>query len=245
MRRASWRGLPYQWVGFLMRGSNTLQSRHSADWQVHHVEQSASEMHSKDLPSQRGIWNVTISNTALVLGSSQRDVAVDLEACARDGVDLVHRRTGGGAVFLEIDQHLWVDVVIPVDDKLWSDDVVTSSRWIGDAWSRVLTILGETHLSVHRGQAESSTWSKLVCFAGVGPGEVLTNGKKIVGISQRRTNESARFQCFVHRRWAPEKFLPLLNRPRPSIEELTGLVAVIDHDPILLFDAFVGELSSL
>lgn len=228
-----------------MRGSNILQLRPSTVWQVHHVEQSASEMHSKDLQAERGIWNVKISNTALVLGSSQRDDVVDLEACARANIDVVHRRSGGGAVYLELGQHLWVDVVISVDDELWCADVVTSSLWIGDAWSRVLKVLGESQLIVHRGRAQSSTWSKLVCFAGVGPGEVLTNGKKIVGISQRRTRESARFQCFVHRHWVPEKFLPLINLPRPSVEELAGLVSVIDHDPVLLFDAFVDELSSL
>ncbi len=228
-----------------MRGSNILRSRRSPVWLVHNVEQSASEMHSRELPSERGIWNVNISNTALVLGSSQREDAVDLEACARANVDLVHRRTGGGAVFLEIGQHLWVDVVVPAGDELWSDDVVTSSQWIGDAWTRVLSTLGESQLSVHRGQAQPSTWSKLVCFAGVGPGEVLTNGRKIVGISQRRTNKLARFQCFVHRRWTPEKFLPLLNVPRPSVKELSGLVAEVDHDPNLLFDSFVDDLKLL
>lgn len=228
-----------------MRGSSILRSRPNTVWRVHHVEQSASEMHSKDLPSERGLWNVKISNTALVLGSSQRDDVVDVKACADANVDLVHRRTGGGAVFLEIDQHLWVDVVIPVGDELWSEDVVASSQWIGDAWSRVLQVSGQTQLIVHRGQAETSKWSKLVCFAGVGPGEVLTEGRKIVGISQRRTKESARFQCFVHRRWAPEIFLPLLNLPRPNIEDLAELVAVIDNDPTLLFNAFVNELKLL
>ena len=228
-----------------MRGSNTLQSPHSAIWQVHNVDQSAAEMHSQDLPAERGIWKVSISRTALVLGSSQHSDVVDLKACARANVDLVQRRTGGGAVFLEIDQHLWVDVVVPVGDKLWSDDVVISSRWIGDAWSRVLANFGEPNLSVHRQQAVLSTWSKLICFAGVGPGEVLTNGRKIVGISQRRTNKSARFQCLVHRKWEPEKFLPFLAPLRPSIEELVELVAVADHDPNRLFVAFVDELSAL
>lgn len=228
-----------------MRGSNILQSRPNANWQVHNVEQSASEMHARDLPAERGIWNVKISRTAMVLGSSQNKNVVDLEACAKANVDVVRRRSGGGAVYLAIGEHLWVDVVVPVDDDLWSDDVVASSQWIGDAWSRVLTTFGKSLVSVHRGRAEPSTWSKLICFAGLGPGEVMTNGKKVVGISQRRTNKAARFQCFVHRCWAPETFLSLLAVPRPSIEELSELVAVIDHDPILLFDAFVDELNSL
>jgi lipoate-protein ligase A len=241
----NWLGLPYQWVVFLMRGSNILQSRPNANWQVHNVEHSASEMHSRDLPVERGIWNVKISKTALVLGSSQTEDVVDLEACAKANVDVVHRRSGGGAVYLAIGEHLWVDVVVPRSDALWSDDVVISSQWIGDAWSRVLTTFGESGLTVHRGGEEPSTWSKLVCFAGVGPGEVLINGNKVVGISQRRTNKAARFQCFVHRRWTPAIFLSLLTVPRPSVEELSELVAVIDHDPILLFDAFVDELESL
>ncbi|MEO8162896.1 MAG: hypothetical protein ABI590_03865, partial [Ilumatobacteraceae bacterium] len=82
-------------------------------------------------------------------------------------------------------------------------------------------------------------------FAGLGPGEVLTNGRKVVGISQRRTNQSARFQCFVHRRWVPQTFLSFLASPRPSIEELSELVAVVDHNPTLLFNAFVDELNLL
>lgn len=228
-----------------MRGSNILQSRPNANWQVHNVEHSASEMHSRDLPAERGIWNVKNSKTALVLGSSQNEDVVDLEACAKANVEIVHRRSGGGAVYLAMGEHLWVDVVVPRGDALWSDDVVISSQWIGDAWSRVLATFGESRLIVHRGGAEPSTWSKLVCFAGVGSGEVLMNGHKVVGISQRRTNKAARFQCFVHRRWTPEKFLPLLALPRPSVEEMRNLVTVADYDSKRLLDAFVLELDRL
>ena len=44
-----------------------------------------------------------------------------------------------------------------------------------------------------------------MCFAAVGPGEVLRSesdsvaGKKVVGISQRRTKDAARFQCTLFR----------------------------------------------
>jgi len=228
-----------------MPGSNILQSRPNANWQIHNVEHSASEMHARDLPAERGIWNVKISRSALVLGSSQTEDVVNLEACAKANVDVVRRRSGGGAVYLAIGEHLWVDVVVPRGDPLWNDDVVASSQWIGDAWSRVLTTFGNSLVSVHRGRAEPSTWSKLVCFAGLGPGEVLINGNKVVGISQRRTNKAARFQCFVHRRWTPEIFLSLLAVPRPRIEDLGDLVTIIDRDPSQLFAAFVDELNAL
>lgn len=228
-----------------MRGSNILPSPHRADWQVHNVNLSATEMHSRDLPAQRGIWNVAIANTALVLGSSQNIKVVDQVACRQANVEVVHRRTGGGAVYLARGEHLWADVVVPRGDPLWSDDVVISSQWIGDAWSRVLTNIGQSHMTVHRWGIEASTWSDLICFAGIGPGEVLIDGKKVVGISQRRTSQAARFQCFIHRNWTPEKFVPLFAQPRPSVEELSDVVAVIDREPKQLFDAFVDELKEL
>ncbi len=198
-----------------------------------------------DLAIERGIWKVNISDTALVLGSSQIEDVLNLEACAHANVEVVHRRTGGGAVYLAVGEHLWVDVVVPRGDPLWNDDVVVSSQWLGDSWSRVLTSLGESGLSVHRRGLEPARWSKLVCFAGLGPGEVLINGSKVVGISQRRTQDAARFQCFIHRCWRPEKFVPLLALPRPSVAEMRDLVAVVDYQPEQLFMAFVAELNKL
>ncbi len=67
-------------------------------------------------------------------------------------------------------------------------------------------------------------WSSLVCFAGVGPGEVLVGGRKAVGISQRRTKEWARFQCAAYRRWDPAALVGLLAPPRPTEADLAGLV---------------------
>lgn len=228
-----------------MRGSNILPLPPSTNWQVHNIRHSASEMHAKDLSTERGIWNVTIPDNALVLGSSQNEDVVDLVACAQANVAVAHRRTGGGAVYLATGEHLWVDVVIPRGDDLWSDDVVISSQWLGDAWSRVLTSRGQSDISVHRRGLEPATWSRLICFAGVGPGEVLIKGRKVVGISQRRTQDAARFQCFIHRRWRPEEFVPLLALPRPTVAEMRDLVAVVDQEPEQLLTAFVAELNEL
>ena len=53
-------------------------------------------------------------------------------------------------------------------------------------------------LTVHDGPMAGGRWAELVCFAGLGPGEVLVAGRKLVGISQRRTRHGSRFQCMVH-----------------------------------------------
>ncbi|MFZ9844209.1 MAG: hypothetical protein ACO3EQ_07685, partial [Ilumatobacteraceae bacterium] len=47
---------------------------------------------------------------------------------------------------------------------------------------------------------------RAVCFASIGPGEVVRSdtragvSRKVVGISQRRTKDAARFQCTVFRK---------------------------------------------
>ena len=56
----------------------------------------------------------------------------------------------------------------------------------------------------------ADSWSSLVCFAGLGPGEVMVAGRKAVGLSQRRSREGARFQSALLHRWEPHRLLALL-----------------------------------
>ena len=69
-----------------------------------------------------------------------------------------------------------------------------------------MVVAHRDQLRVHRGGLERSSLSDLVCFGGLGPGEVTLHGQKVVGVSQRRTREMARFQCVVHQRWSPELY---------------------------------------
>ncbi|MEY2453896.1 MAG: lipoate---protein ligase [Acidimicrobiaceae bacterium] len=161
-------------------------------WSVHRASGSAAEFHHRDLPAERAIWIVEFEQPALVLGSSQAMVAAS-------GIEVVRRRSGGGAVYVEPGGTLWVDVVVPRGDDLWDDDVGRATYWLGDAWAAAI---GDGAL-VHRGAMVRNEWSDLVCFAGLGPGEVTVGGRKVVGISQRRTREAARFQCVAYERWDP------------------------------------------
>ena len=88
-----------------------------------------------------------------------------------------------------------------------------------------------------------TAWSAAVCFAGVGPGEVLgAAGAKVVGISQRRTRTWARFQTMVHLRWRPELVAALVAPPRPSPVELAGLTATVAAPAATIVDALVHHL---
>ena len=164
-------------------------------------------------------------DSALVLGSSQPELRADLEACRAAGVDVVRRRSGGGAVLVEPGSLLWVDLVLPVDDPLWSADVGRAAWWVGEAWAAALSRTGIDQLDVWKGPMLHNEWSSLVCFAGLGPGEVVAADRsKVVGISQRRTRRASLFQCACILSWEPRRLLQLLalpsNQKDAGVEEL-------------------------
>ncbi len=186
-------------------------------WAVERFVGPASAFHARPMPArvERRVWVHEVDRPALVLGSSQADDIVDLARAAAAGVEVVHRRSGGGAVLLVPGEVLWVDVLLPADDPLWEPDVGRSAWWLGDAWARAL---GAADAVVHRGPMIRTTWSALACFAGVGPGEVVVRpdaagaqSAKLVGISQRRTRAGARFQCALYRHHDPAALPALLG----------------------------------
>ena len=62
----------------------------------------------------------------------------------------------------------------------------------------------------------TTPWSDLVCFAGLGPGEVLLDGRKLVGLSQRRTRNGVRIQGTLYTAPPAIDLARLLRPPRPS-----------------------------
>ncbi len=195
----------------------------SSSWVVERHRGSATDLHGLVPPEdgRRRIWVLDVSRPAVVLGSTQDAGAVDERAARAAGVDVARRRSGGGAVWVAPGEPTWIDVVVPRDDPLWSDDVAGAFAPVGRAWASALAELGLDGATVHDGPLVRTEWSDLVCFAGTGPGEVLhPDGGKVVGISQRRTRGAARFQCALPRRWEPGALAALLVAPdgRPLAE---------------------------
>jgi lipoate-protein ligase A len=215
----------------------------TAGWPTEVFGGSAAEHHAREVEAAaRAVWWLSVSQPALVLGSSQRRDVVDELALERAGVELVRRRSGGGAVLLVPGEVSWVDVILPAGDPLWDDDVGRAAHWLGAVWERVAAGFGTEGARVHRGPMVRTSWSPLVCFAGLGPGEVQVGERKLVGISQRRTKGWARFQCAVHRRWDPAALVELLRPPRPTVEELAAAVATLDVPDADLCAAFLAAL---
>ena len=136
------------------------------------------------------------------------------------------------------DVSLWIDVLLPATDALWDDDVSAATRWLGQVWARAVG----PGARVHSGRMVRTEWSPYVCFAGLGPGEVTVDGRKAVGISQRRTRTSARFQTIAQSRFEPRLMAALLNVPdRPALtNELIETLAAVEVNG--LAERFIAAL---
>ena len=207
------------------------------------LEGHPADLHGRALPGlvTRRIEVLVPTTSAVVLGSTQ--ARPENEAI---GLDVVRRRSGGGAVLVTPDDPVWVDVDLPTGDPLWSDDVGHSFLWLGEAWAAALADLGLDG-EVHRGPFEPGRWGRTVCFAGRGPGEVFVDGAKVVGLAQRRTRAGARFQCAVLRRWDPE---PLIEAVVAAAEraaaqqDLPAVARGLDVEAEAVVSAFVSALAS-
>ncbi len=201
-------------------------------WQVFESVGDAATFHAGDVEPARSATFQMVDVPTLVLGSAQRDTDVDRRVADALGIKVVRRRSGGGAVLLLPGEFIWLDLVVPAGDMLWVNDIGRSMLWVGELWQRALAAVGVAtavntvgaHATV---AAMSSSVSRQICFAGLGSGEVLLAGRKLVGISQRRTRSAARFQSLCHLRWRPETVVALVAAPRIAAAELAPLVACL------------------
>ena len=206
----------------------------SRSWTVERCDGGAGSLFSDSEPAASRLVRVlSVERPALVLGSTQRSVVR-----ADRGVEVVRRRSGGGAVLLRPGETVWVDVAVPADDPLWTADVGRSFWWLGAVWAAALGGGAE----VHRGGLVRSAWSDAVCFAGVGPGEVLVGGRKVVGMAARRTRVGALFQCAVPLVWDPAAYVSLLDLPPSAADDLADVVAPVDRSPEDLVASFCEGL---
>lgn len=208
------------------------------------MDGSAAALHAFGVPAQprRLVRQLRVDRPALVLGSTQSLEVADAVACEAAGVEVVRRSSGGGAVLLDPDETLWVDVVVPAGDPHWEADVGRAFWWLGAVWAAAV---GDG-ATVHKGPPVVSDWSSLVCFAGLGSGEVTVGGRKAVGMSQRRTRAGALFQCAVPVVWRPERLAGLLALEPDQRERLAAdLAGAVAPSALEVGPAFLEALEAL
>ena len=194
------------------RAKKERKARRRARWRIEHRLGSPGFLHGLPMPDplRRSVWVMGATSGAVALGSAQRPETVDAARAQAAGLEVVRRHSGGGAVLLQPGAMRWIDVLVPAGDPFWDDDVGRSFLWLGEAWADALALVG-VDAEVHTGAPVRTEWSPLVCFSGLGTGEVTIGGRKAVGFSQRRTRAGARFQCLVLAEWDPRPLLSVLD----------------------------------
>jgi lipoate-protein ligase A len=200
------------------------------------------DLFDHEWPAARTVWVLEPTETVVVLGSTQA------ESILVPGTPAVRRRSGGGAVLVEPGGLVWVDVFVPAGDPLWEVDVGRAFAWLGATWAAAVGAGAKARhptpgaVRAHAGPLITTGWSKLVCFAGLGPGEVTIDGAKVVGMAQRRTRAGALFQCAALLDWRPERLLERLaltgEQRRRGAEDLAGVALGVSVDA----DAFLSHL---
>jgi lipoate-protein ligase A len=204
-------------------------------WRVEEEWEKGAELHARSAAlCSPGAWSgrpsrlvrlLNPTDRAVILGSSQPESDIDLPKAAALGIEVGRRRTGGGAVLVGPGLQRWVDVFLPAGDPLWEADIGRAFWWLGALWVRALAEVGVEGGEVWRGGLVRTPWSARVCFAGVGPGEVTFGGRKVVGMSQRRTRHGALFQCALPIVWDPAPLLEVMTLSALSRAEAYAAVA--------------------
>ena len=171
------------------------------DWVVERWSGGVSALHRRPIPldGRRRLSILDFEEKALVLGSRGPDPELF--------ENTIRRQSGGGIVWLNPQESTWIDVTLPRDDPLWSEDLGRSFLWLGETIAAAFTELG-LKADIHEG---TLTGDGVWCFDNLGAGEVKLLDRKLVGISQRRTKRAARFQCVWYRHFVHPPKVPLRN----------------------------------
>ena len=213
------------------------------EWGRHDWTGTAADFHAMELPAERALWWCQVQDPTVILGSTQTVDDVDQNIAVESGLLVSRRRSGGGAVFVHPTDSVWVDITISRNDPLWKDDVVQSMLWLGDLF--VAALSSWVQAQVYRESFSTGVDGRVVCFASSSPGEVFVGTNKLVGISQRRSRDGARFQCVLYRQWQPTEWSHVLASPDVRSRVADIPVATLDIPALTLVNAISEQLSLL
>ncbi len=121
----------------------------------------------------------------LSLGFAQPYAAADAAFCARHGVDVVRRPTGGRAVLHHLE--LTYSVIAPLGAPPFSQDLQAAYRTICLALVNGLRRLGApAELAEEPPGGHLKPTQAIPCFIGPASGEVVADSRKLVGSAMRR-----------------------------------------------------------
>lgn len=218
-------------------------------WVFHDWNGSVADFHAADLlvKPERSVWVLNVTRDTVVLGSHQPESDLNQGLAAQLGIDVTRRNSGGGAVWLPAGDVVWMDLVIPVGDSLWTDDVRVAPLWIGELWCDAIASVDPSlaNLEVVEGALRTDALGQKICFVSEGPGEVMCDGGKVVGISQRRNRNGARFQCCAYTASRLDGFGAVMGITGADRDRLVASHVPVNTSRVALLESMRGLLQLL
>jgi lipoate-protein ligase A len=209
---------------------------------------------------------------ALIRGVFQPPEEINTAACARHGIPVIRRRSGGTAVLVG-PRFLSLDIALPPGHPLAPPDVTAAYRWLGVAWLTTLQGLGvrEARLvtveevrahpyqpvrhPVAGAPVSNEALARRACFGALSPYEVAVGPRKLVGLSQVRRRPGVLFQVGLPLVWEADLLAELLAHDTTEQARLQtllraralGLADLMDPVPLAAeimaaFEAVVGSV---
>jgi lipoate-protein ligase A len=168
---------------------------------------------------------------AVSLGYGQAlDGAVDTAACARLGIGLVRRPTGGSAILHEGPAaELTYSVVARAADLGGGEDLLETYRLLGTALARGLARLGVAVSLVDRVRATAA--SPAFCFGRAGAYELAVGGRKLCGSAQRRQGGAFLQHGTLLLGADPERLRAVFPAVADPLATVTTLAALLGRAP--------------
>ena len=173
------------------------------------------------------------SRPTMSLGRNQKkDSSVDVAFCEAEGMDIVHRPTGGRAV-LHDDELTYA--VASNDRRYFGDTIYANYKSVSEALCRGFQALGvdavlapDTRRDPHPADAPD-----LPCFMSPARYELTAGGRKIVGSAQRRLRRSFLQHGSMPIRGDREKLAraTFMADPAPLYQEMAGLADYLPVSP--------------
>lgn len=162
-----------------------MSSTSQARWRLERVSLTTATLHEAWPRLTEGERLCRVAepiDRALVLGSSTGEEGFDLQRVRREGITVVRRHSGGGAVLVEPGDQIWLMLYLRLDDPLVLRDLGSSFLWLGTAVQNLLEGLGVEGRVVTERQ-ERTELGRMICFADLGFGE-LTIGDAMCSASR-------------------------------------------------------------
>ena len=167
------------------------------------------------------------------LGRNQQITnAVDEDYCAQNGIDIVHRPTGGRAV-LHDDELTYA--VISNDTSYFGDTIYGNYRRVSEALCEAFSRVGvQAVLACDTRKPSIAGLEKdPPCFVSTSRYELMVNGRKIVGSAQRRLRRSFLQHGSMPIACDPERLARITRMADASIlrQEMAGITEFLSDRP--------------